>query len=87
MAPAPALAAGTRAITRWCTNPSRSYNEAISELGGGIAWKHSYVTDDNGYCVYEADDPELLRRHGAQGGFPVNVAAKVRRTIDPSTAD
>lgn len=65
---------------------SAQSNKVIEELGGGIAWQHSYVTADKVYCVYEADDPELLRTHGAQGGFPVDVVAEVARTIDPSTA-
>ena len=66
---------------------SAQSNKVIAELGGGIAWKHSYVTADKVYCVYEADDPKLVRAHGEQAGFPVDVVAEVARTIDPSTAD
>ena len=61
-------------------------NKVIAELDGRIAWRHSYVTANKVYCVYEADDPELLRAHGEQGGFPVDFVAEVARTIDPSTA-
>ena len=61
-------------------------NKVIADLGGRIAWKHSYVTGDKVYCVYEAEDPQVLRTHGEQAGFPVDAVLEVARTIDPSTA-
>jgi hypothetical protein len=65
---------------------SAQSNAVIADLGGGIAWKHSYVTPDKVYCVYEADNPELLRAHGEKAGFPVDYIAEVALTIDPTTA-
>ena len=65
---------------------SAQSNKVITDLGGGIAWKHSYVTADKVYCVYEADSPELVRTHGEHAGFPVDAIVEVGRTIDPSTA-
>jgi hypothetical protein len=65
---------------------SAQSNKVIAELGGRIGWKHSYVTADKVYCVYEAEDPGLLRVHGEKGGFPVDFVAEVARTIDPTTA-
>lgn len=77
--------AGEMTNQEW-RDASAQSNGVIAELGGGLAWKHSYVTADKVYCVYEADDPEVLRTHGEKGGFPVDVVAEVTRTIDPSTA-
>ena len=77
--------AGAMTNEEW-RDASAQSNKVIAGLGGRIAWKHSYVTADKVYCVYEADDPELLRMHGKQGGFPVDVVAQIDRTIDPSTA-
>ena len=77
--------AGEMTNTEW-RDASAQSNKVIADLGGGIAWKHSYVTADKVYCVYEADDPGLLRTHGEQGGFPVDAVLEVARTIDPSTA-
>jgi hypothetical protein len=62
-------------------------NRAIDEVGPGVRWLHSYVTDDKLYCIYEADNPALIREHGRRGGFPVDVVAEVSRTIDPTTAN
>ena len=77
--------AGEMTSDEW-RDASVQSNKVIAELAGGIAWKHSYVTADKVVCVYEAEDPELLRVHGDKGGFPVDVVSEVLRTIDPSTA-
>ncbi|MDN3652527.1 DUF4242 domain-containing protein [Thalassotalea ponticola] len=59
----------------------------LNELGPQVQWVHSYVTDDKIYCVYIAEDENLVRKHAQMGGFPVNSVAQVRSTIDPTTAD
>ena len=61
-------------------------NEVILELGGGIAWNHSYVTADKMCCVYEAEDPNCCSPTARRAGFPVDVVLEVTRTIGPSTA-
>jgi len=59
----------------------------LSELGPQIQWLHSYVTGDKIYCVYMADNEDLIRKHAEQGGFPANRISEVRTMIDPSTAN
>jgi uncharacterized protein DUF4242 len=59
----------------------------LSSMGPSVQWVHSYVTDDKIYCVYQAKDESLVRRHAELGGFPANRIAKVRTIIDPSTAE
>lgn len=59
----------------------------LRDLGPGIEWVHSYVTDDKIYCVYDARDTEIIRRHAECGGFPVNNISEVRAMIDPTTAE
>lgn len=61
-------------------------NAVLSGLGDGVAWVHSYVTDDKLYCVYDARDPELIRQHARAGGFPCDSVEPVRRTITPRDA-
>lgn len=58
--------------------------EALGELGNGIQWIHSFITDDKIYCVYFAPDESLIREHGRRAGLPVDRVAAVRRLIDPS---
>ena len=59
----------------------------LRDLGPSIQWVQSYVTDDKIYCVYNAPDEALVRKHAQQGGFPADVVAQVRRVIDPITAE
>ncbi|MDH4559520.1 DUF4242 domain-containing protein [Pseudomonas sp. BN411] len=58
----------------------------LSAMGPRIQWLHSYVTDDKVYCLYLADNEQLVREHAEQGGFPVNRISEVHGLIDPSTA-
>lgn len=65
---------------------SQKSNEVIAEMGPGIEWVHSYVTDNKVYCVYKATDKELLKTHAEKGGFPANNIEELSTTISPSTA-
>lgn len=66
---------------------SRRSCDVLRRLGPEIQWVESYVTPDKLYCVYIAPDPELIREHASQGGFPADRIAEVRRVIDPTTAE
>jgi hypothetical protein len=59
----------------------------LNEMGPTVQWMHSYVTDDKIYCVYIADNAELVREHARRGGFPADSVAQVRAVIDPTTAE
>ena len=58
----------------------------LNELGPSVQWLESQVTEDTVYCLYIAPDETLLREHARRGGFPVDRIARVRATIDPTTA-
>jgi len=59
----------------------------LRNLGPQIQWVQSFVTDNKIYCIYIAQDEEIVREHAKQGGFPANSVAQVRRVIDPTTAE
>lgn len=59
----------------------------LGSMGSDIQWIHSYVTGDRIYCVYQAADEALVRRHAELGGFPANRVDRVFRVIDPATAE
>jgi len=59
----------------------------LRSLGPQIQWVQSYVTDDKIYCVYNAPNEEMVRRHAKEGGFPANSVARVATIIDPTTAE
>jgi len=58
----------------------------LTEMGPKIKWLHSYVTGNKIYCVYQAENEELLREHGKKGGFPVTNITEIGTTISPATA-
>jgi hypothetical protein len=66
---------------------SQKSSQVLGELGPKIQWVESFVTDDKIYCVYIAPSKELIEKHAQQGGFPANKISKVRRMIDPTSAE
>ena len=58
----------------------------LAELGPSIQWVASYVTEDRVYCVYLAENEDLIRKHAHMSGFPASKVTEVRRVIDPTTA-
>jgi hypothetical protein len=61
-------------------------NGALARLAGRVQWVHSYVTDDKTFCVYVAENEDLVREHALLSGFPANEITEVRSIIDPTTA-
>lgn len=62
-------------------------NEVLDALAGRAQWLQSFVTDDKLFCVYIADDEAVIREHARSGGFPCDAVHRVRRIIDPTTAE
>jgi len=58
----------------------------LEEMGPAIQWIHSYVTGDKIYCIYKAENEELIREHAKKGGFPANNIFEVPSIISPATA-
>jgi uncharacterized FlgJ-related protein len=59
----------------------------LQHMGPQIQWIQSYVTGDKIFCVYKAENEELIREHAKEGGFPANVITEVSTTISPATAN
>jgi hypothetical protein len=59
----------------------------VKEMGPKIEWVHSYVTGDKLFCVYRAENPELIREHARKGNFPCNNIMEVASTFSPATAN
>jgi Protein of unknown function (DUF4242) len=57
--------------------------EVLKEMGPGIQWLHSYVTEDKVYCVYLAPDEASVREHARRVGIPADRVSAVRRLLDP----
>jgi len=61
--------------------------EVLKELDPAIQWLHSYFTDNKVYCVYLAEDENIILEHARRGGLPANRISRVRQLLDPSSAE
>jgi hypothetical protein len=59
----------------------------LRDLGPGIQWVQSFVTEDKITCVYLAENAELIREHARRGGFPADRVLEVATVIDPATSE
>lgn len=66
---------------------ARTSNAALAEVGPGIQWQQSYVAGDKTFCVYLADDEDLIRAHAERSGFPADRITEVKTIFDPTTAN
>ena len=66
---------------------SQTSCSVLKEMGPKIEWQHSYVTGDKVYCVYKAENKELIEEHAKKGGFPANSVSEVKTVISPATAE
>lgn len=58
----------------------------LKEMGPQIQWLQSYVTGNKIYCIYKAENEELIKEHAKKGGFPANAIIEVPNVISPATA-
>ena len=61
-------------------------NLALAALGGRAQWRQSYVALDNTFCVYFAEDEEVLREHSRLAGFPITRINPILAVLDPLSA-
>ena len=66
---------------------SKKSNEVLKLLGPKIQWVQSYVTGNKIYCIYKAENAELIKEHANKGGFPANSISQVSSIISPATAN
>ena len=61
-------------------------NAALAQLGPKVQWVQSFVTPDKTFCLYLAEDEDVVREHARISGFPANRISEVTGVIDPTTA-
>lgn len=59
-------------------------NVVDSNARDGVTWVHSYVSDDRArtFCIYDAPNPEAIRRTAERNGLPVDSITQVS-VLDP----
>jgi len=66
---------------------SQTSCSVLKEMGPKIQWIQSYVTGDKIYCIYKAENAELIKEHAKKGGFPANAIIEISSVISPATAN
>ncbi len=61
-------------------------NEALAQLAPKIQWVHSYVAANQTFCIYLAENEEVIHRHAEISGFPATRITEIGKMIDPTTA-
>ena len=64
---------------------SAKSNEVLASMAPRAQWSHSYVTDDKIYCVYLAENEDVIKKHAEISGFPASKITPIRRIFDPTT--
>ena len=59
----------------------------LQAMGPQIEWIHSYVTGDKIFCIYKAENKDLIREHANMGGGPANNIFEISSVISPATAN
>lgn len=63
---------------------TQTSNKALAALDG-VQWVQSYVTGDKTFCVYLAENEDVIREHARISGFPASKITEVSVVIDPLT--
>jgi deoxyhypusine synthase len=66
---------------------SQKSSSVLQEMGPEIEWQQSYVTGNKIYCVYKAENEELIKEHAKKGGFPANSIVEASSIISLATAN
>lgn len=63
---------------------AQTSNGVLAQLAG-VQWQHSYVAGDKTFCVYLAENEEVIRVHAKMSGFPADRVIEICGMIDPTT--
>ena len=77
---------GSMTAEQMCKAAAQS-NEALAKLAPRVQWQHSYIAGDRTFCVYLAEDENVVKEHAKLSGFPADRIVEVPKMMDPTTGD
>ena len=83
----PQIGNADRDALRDASKKSNSVIAAMRAEDKNIQWEQSYVVADKIFCIYIADNKELVGEHAKRSGFPATKVSQVNKVIDPVTAE
>ena len=60
--------------------------EPMRSAGKNIMQEHSYVVGNAIFCVYNAENEELIREHSERSGAPANEISEITTVIKHNTS-
>ncbi|AKM11782.1 DUF4242 domain-containing protein [Croceicoccus naphthovorans] len=63
---------------------SKTSNGALAKTPG-VQWEHSYIADDQTFCIYLAENEDRIHEHAALSGFPATKITLIGGMIDPTS--
>ena len=83
----PEIGSAERDALREASQQSNSVLAAMKAEQKNIQWEHSYIADNKTFCIYIADNEDLVREHAEESGFPATEITQVSHMVDPVTAE
>lgn len=83
----PEIGSANQDELREAANKSNTILASMKENKKNVQWEHSYVADNKTFCIYIADNEDLVREHAELSGFPATIITQVNHMIDPVTAE
>jgi len=83
----PEIGSANQDELREAANKSNGVLASMKENKKNVQWEHSYVADNKTFCIYIADNEDLVREHAELSGFPATIITQVNHMIDPVTAE
>jgi hypothetical protein len=83
----PDIGSAEREALRQAAHKSNTVLAEMKAERKNIQWEHSYVAGDKTFCIYLADNENLIHEHAQRSGFPATKVTPVRKMIDPVTAE
>ncbi len=66
-------------------NAAKVSNAALAQLAPRVQWVHSFIAENQTFCLYLAEDEAVVREHARISGFPATRITEVSGMIDPTT--
>lgn len=83
----PEIGTAEREALREAAKKSNEVLAAMKAEHKNIQWEHSYVAGNKTFCVYIADNTDLIAEHSQRSGFPASIVTPIGKMIDPVTAE
>ena len=83
----PEIGSANQDELREAANKSNGVLASMKEKKKNVQWEHSYVADNKTFCIYIADNEDLVREHAELSGFPATIITQINHMIDPVTAE